>query len=103
MATKSDPTLDNVPMTFLVIMSIQGVAFSHPLLVLLDSGSTLSWFNICTLPKNISSTTTDKITRTTMTGSFSSTQQLSLSDLILPEISCNVVLPTLDACLFNAD
>ena len=74
MTTKSDPTLDNVPMTFLVIMSIQGVPFSHPLLILLDSGSTLSWFNIHALPKNISSTSVNKITRTTMAGSFSSKQ-----------------------------
>ena len=90
-------------MTFMLAHSIQGVPHKQPLTVLLDSGSTSSWFNRTSLPSHITSTTVDALTGTTMAGEFSSNQQVTLSHIILPELSRNVSLSDLQARVFNAD
>ena len=70
-------------MTFLTCQSIQNVPYSRPLSVLLDSGSTTSWFNKNALPPTIRSTTAPSIMGTTMAGEFQSDQLLTLSDVSL--------------------
>ena len=89
-------------MTFLHCTSIQHVPFTRPLSVLLDSGSTTSWFNHRALPPNITPTTVPALHGTTMAGNFQSNQQLSLSTVSLPELS-DLTLPTLNARMFNAN
>ena len=88
-------------MTFLTCQSIQNVPYSRPLSVLLDSGSTTSWFNKNALPPTIRSTTAPSITGTTMAGEFQSDQLLTLSDVSLSELS-DFILPTLSTRLFTA-
>ena len=88
-------------MTFLTCRSIQNVPFSHPLSVLLDSGSTTSWFNKSALLHSINPTTVPSIKGTMTAGDFQSNQLLTLSDISLPELS-DLILPTLLTCLFTA-
>ena len=88
-------------MTFLTCQSIQNVPYSRPLSVLLDSGSTTSWFNKNALPPTIQLTTVPSIKGTTMAGDFQSNQLLTLSDVSLSELS-DLVLPTLSTRLFTA-
>ena len=75
--------------------------FSRPLSVLLDSGSTTSWFNKNTLAHSIKPTTVPYIKGTTMAGDFQSNQLLTLSDISLSELS-DLVLPTLLTRHFTA-
>ena len=88
-------------MTFLTCQSIQNVPFSCPLSILLDSGSTTSWFNKNALPQSINPTTVPSVKGTTMAGDFQSNQLLTLSDVTLSELS-DLVLPTLPTHLFTA-
>ena len=88
-------------MTFLTCQSIQNVPYSRPLSVLLDSGSTTSWFNKNALPPTIQPTTVPSIKGTTMAGDFQSKQLLTLSHVSLSELS-DLVLPTLSTRLFTA-
>ena len=81
--------------------SIQNVPFSCPLSVLLDSGSTTSWFNKNALPHAINPTTVPSIKGTTMAGDFQCNQFLTLSDVTLSELS-DLVLHTLATRLFTA-
>ena len=88
-------------MTFLHCTTIQNVPFTRPLSILLDSGSTTSWFNHRALPPNITPTTVPALHSTTMAGNFQSNQQLSLSTVSLPKLS-DLTLPNLNARMFNA-
>ena len=88
-------------MTFLTCQSIKNVPFSRPLSVVLDSGSTTSWFNKNALPHSINLTTVPSVKGTTMAGDFQSNQLLTLSDVSLSELS-DLVLPTLPTPLFTA-
>ena len=88
-------------MTFLHCTTIQNVPFTRPLSVLLDSGSTTSWFNHRALPSNINPAAVPALHGTTMAGNFQSNQQLSLSTVSLPELS-DLTLPNLKARMFNA-
>ena len=88
-------------MTFLTCQSIQNIPYSHALSVLLDSGSTTSWFNKNALPRTIQPTTVPSVKGTTMAGDFQSNQLLTLSDVSLSEL-LDLVLPTLPTRLFTA-
>ena len=96
------PATELLPITFGSTRLIQGQAFGRPLLLLLDSGSTSTWINKQALPKGIMGSTTDKVSGTTLAGSFSSSEQVTMNDLILPEFSSKRSFPTLKAQVFHA-
>ena len=82
--------------------SLQDKTNLRPYLVLLDSGSRTSWFNRHSLPPSVTPTSTDKIQGVTMAGEFHSDKQITLSNVTLPEICHDIVLPTLEARIFAA-
>lgn len=90
-------------MTFLLASHLQDEPFKSPLTVLLDSGSTSSWFNHKRLPSNICGTTVESLTGTTMAGTFTSDSIITLRDVVLPEFRRNMALPELQARIFHAD
>ena len=90
-------------MTFIVPRLMEKVPFGSPLTVLLDSGSTSTWINHRCLPNNVHGRTVLTITGSTMAGTFKSTKEIVLSDMILPELRQNTYLPKCPARIFNAD
>ena len=90
-------------MTFIVPRLMEKVPFGSPLTVLLDSGSTSTWINHRCLPNDIHGRTVSTITGSTMAGTFKSTKEIVLSDMILPELRQNTYLPKCPARIFNAD
>ena len=94
---------DLVPFSFIVPDTVQNVQFQRPLLVLFDSGSTTSWFNRKTLPTGVEATTVESITGSTMAGTFSSNQQVHLTNLVLPEFRHNQFIPDLPCRVFTAE
>ena len=89
-------------MTFLLAQRIQGQVFARPLLVLLDSGSDITWISKKALPKDIQGYTVPKLSGTTLAGTFSSTEQVSMEGSGLPEFYGNRSLPKLGARVFHA-
>ena len=97
------PTQDLIPTTFIVPRLIEKVPFGLPLTVLLDSGSMSTWINQRCLPHHIHGRTVPAITGSTMAGTFKSTKELILSNMVLPELRRNTYLPKCPARIFNAD
>lgn len=93
---------ETVPYTYAVALKIQKTDFKQPLLVLLDSGSQLSWFHQNALPRGICPSKTARLQGTTMAGSFSSDRQVHLEHVQLPEFKRNILLVDLHARIFNA-
>ena len=82
---------------------IQGTHFGTPLTLLLDSGFTTTWINKRCLPKGIEGYTVDKVTGSTLAGTFASTEQVCLEDFSLPDFHPKWTLPKLKACVFHAE
>ena len=95
--------MDLVPMTFLRVSSIQGVQHDKALTVLLDSGSKTSWFSRRALPPGVFGTTVQTVEGATMAGTFRSNREVTLTNLVLPELCLNATLPEATARIFNAD
>ena len=110
--TKSSPTNtsttkqdqpDLIPLTVGVCRVIQFVDSGSPLLILLDSGSSTTWFNQRTLPKGANPATVDSLSGTTMVGTFTSNQEISIEGFTLPEFDATKFLPHFKARVFNND
>ena len=71
-----------------------------PLLCLLDSGATGCWICQKRLPPSIHGKTVPKVTNQTLAGTFTSTQETSLQQVILLEFYCTRRLDNLSAKLF---
>ena len=92
-----------LPIALAMVGRLQGQACGRPLTVLLDSGSTNTWYNGKSLPKGIHGYTVDKVTGSTLAGTFSSSEQVCIQDFLLPEFNTKRTLPKLDAKVFHAD
>ena len=92
-----------LPIALAVCGRIQGKTCGRPLTVLLDSGSTNTWFNSKARPKGIHGYNVEKVSGTTLAGSFSSSEQLCVHDFVLPEFSSKQKLTKLKANVFNAE
>ena len=90
------------PYTFALSESIQNTELQRPHLILCDSGSQTSWFNANSLPPDVQPTLTSSIHGVTMAGEFNSNKQMTLQNVVLPEICHDIVLPELQACSFSA-
>ena len=90
-------------MTFVVSLKIQGQEFRTPLTCLLDSGATSSWLNAKKLPPGIKGYTVDKVTNSTLAGTFTSTEQVCLDEVALPEFHAKRVLPRMKARVFHSE
>ena len=83
----SNPT-DYIPYTYIHILHIQNMKTDkQPYLVLLDSGSTISWIARQALSDDIEVTTTKPQTGATMSGTFTSNKQVVLNGIRLPEFN----------------
>ena len=94
---------DLLPITFVVAGRVQGQLFRIPLVGLMDSGSTTTWINKKCLPPGIHGDTVEKITGSTIAGTFESSERVCLQDICLPECSSNKKMPKLSARVIHAD
>ena len=92
-----------LPLTIGLAEQIQGQVFRKPMVLLLDSGSTTTWINKKALPRGIQGETVDKITGSTLGGTFNSTEQVCIEELSFPEFFAKRKLPKLSARVFHAD
>ena len=99
----SEPKPDLLPLSFGVAKQVQGTFFGRPLTLLLDSGSTTTWCNKKCLPKGVQGYSVDKVTGSTLAGTFSSSEQVCLEDFSLPDFHPKRTLPKLKARVFHAD
>ena len=97
----SNPEL--LPIALAVGGRIQGTRWCKSLIVLFDTGSTSSWMNAKSLPKGIRGYTVPKIQGSTLAGTFESSEQVCVEDLVLPEYSTKKALGKLGLKVFNAD
>ena len=86
-----------------VLGKIQGQKFARSLVVLLDSGSTATWINEKCLPVGIQGHTVPQVTGSTLAGTFTSSEQVCIEDMILPEHQPKQSLPKAAAKVFHAD
>ena len=103
MVIKDSSNVDLLPLSFCMSKQIQGTYFGTPLTLLLGSGSVATWINKCCLPKGIQGHMVDKVTGSTLTGTFASAEQVCLKDFCLPDFHPRRTLPKLKACAFDAD
>ena len=94
---------DLLPIGFAVAGRIQGVSWGKSLTCLFDSGSTGTWLNKKSMPKGMHGYTVEKTTGSTLAGTFTSTEQVCINDVILPEYNSKRVLPKMPAKVFTAD
>ena len=80
-------------MTFIVPRLMEKAPFGSPLTVLLDSGSTSTWINQHCLPHHIHGRTVPTIMGSTLAGTFKSTKEIVLSDMVLPELCQKPIFP----------
>ncbi len=92
---------DKIPLTVAIPRKIQFVPSGVPLLVLFDSGSTITWISQEALPPGASPATVDKLSGTTMAGTFTSNQEVHLEDVSLPEFHPTRHVPNIKARVFN--
>jgi len=76
---------DLIPMSIASVSTIQKQPHERPLLVLFDSGSQGTWINGKALPPGVIGKKVKSITGSTMAGIFTSNQEVSIGDLVLPE------------------
>lgn len=83
----SEPSLpqrkDHIPFTTAIVNLSHGT--SHPLTVLLDSGSGITWGNYSILPSGCNPRTVDTLTGDTLAGTFQSNQEVTAETMTLPE------------------
>ena len=89
-------------MSFALLSTIQSQPFERPLLVLFDSGSKGTWINGKRLPKGVHGKTVDSVTGSTLAGTFTSNQEVSIGELILPEFHRGRRVDGVTARIFHA-
>ena len=95
------PQEDLMPLTVATCRVIQFVHSNVPLLVLLDSGSSITWISQSALPPGANPATVDRMKGTTMAGTFESNQETHLEDVTLPEFHPTRYIPNMKARVFN--
>ena len=92
-----------LPIVLGVIGKIQGQRFAKSLTLLFDTGATSTWINKKVLPSGIQGYTVPAVTNSTLAGTFTSSEQVALQDLVLPEYHSKQALSKLKAKVFHAD
>ena len=89
-------------MTFLLTKHIQNTeTLPKPMLCLLDSGTTSCWINCNPIPKGAQGITVSGVTNQTLAGTFSSNQELTLCNAILPEFHRSQHINKIKTKIFN--
>jgi len=91
---------DHIPFTTAIINLRHGT--SHPLVVLLDSGSGLTWGHPSILPKGCNPKTVDKLSGDALAGTFCSNQQVTAETMCLPEFFKQRALSDVPIRMMNA-
>ena len=103
MVVHNSSNVDRLLLSFGISKQIQGSHFGTLLTLLLDSGSTATRTNKQCLPKGIQGYTVDKVTGSTLAGTFASTEQVCIEDFSLLDFHPKQTLPKLKARVFHAD
>ena len=103
MVVDDSSNVNLLPLSFGMSKQIQGRHFRTPLTLLLDSGSATTWINKRCLPKGSQGYTVDKVTGSTLAGTFASAEQVCLKDFSLPDFHPKWTLPKLKARIFHAE
>ena len=102
--TKKTIHCDLVPMTIMIICTIQGQRLMRLLHVLFDSGSTGTLIHSrCIPPGAVPSLSKKKRITTTASGSFVTSRSVILKDMRLPEFTNHSVIDAVEARIFDAD
>ena len=102
-ASTSETKTELLPIALAVIGSLQGQTVAKSLVVLLDSGSKTTWINKKSMPKGIHGYTIPAVTSTTLAGTFTSSEQVCVEDLVLPEYNPKASLAKTKAQVFHAE
>jgi len=94
--------MDHIPMSFGTVREIQGKKSLESFLVLYDSGATGTWVHSRRLPKGATPQMTDKITGSTMAGTFVSQRSVTLTDTCFPEFHRGRHIESTNAHVFDA-
>ena len=92
---------DKVPMVLCMAHSIQKQASSRPLLVLLDSGASSSWFHRSALPKGAVPSKTDVLSSVTLAGNLQSSQKVNLERVSFPEFFKTRFIDSIECRVFD--
>ena len=98
-STKSD----KVPMASLLVRTVHKHLNGKPLIILWDSGLSLTWISSHCLPKGCIPARAEKLSSNTLVGQMSSDTQVTLENLVLPEFFKTRVVEKATARVFHAD
>ena len=90
-------------MSVCLAATVQNQSFGRPLSCLLDSGATTSWIKCSCLPTGTNGETIAEVTNQTMAGFFSSSQEVTINLVRLPEFHRTHTLTTMKARIFEAN
>jgi len=93
---------ETVPYVFVLSSTIQETPSHRPLLVLCDSGATTSWINNDALPPGTTPTIIESIKGLTVAGEFHSNREVTIRDVVLPELHQDRILSDLQVRVFDA-
>lgn len=94
---------DYTPYSTAILSGLQGRDHTtDPLLVLLDLGSDTTWINRRAIPQGCNPKTTQPCNGTTIAGSVSCNQSISIDSMVLPEFFRNRSMGDVEAKVFNA-
>ena len=101
---KSSIRRDLVPMTIMIVRTVQGQRLLRLLQVLFDSGSTGTLIHSrCLPPGAVPALSANKRVTTTASGSFDTSRSVFLKDIRLPEFTTHSVIDGVEARVFDAD
>ena len=94
---------DKVPMVSCVVQTFQKQRSDKPFVVLLDSGSGVSWWNSKSLPKGCVPKVGDAIHSATLAGKMTSNRTVKLEHINFPEFFKTRVIDEFECRVFEAD
>jgi hypothetical protein len=102
-STSASAKTELLPIALAIMGRLQGQAVAKSMVVLLDSGSKTSWINKKTMPPGLHGYTMPAVTSMMLAGTFTSSEQVCIQDLVLPEHNPKGTLHKLKAQVFKAD
>ena len=94
---------DKVPMVSCVVQTFQKQRSDKPFVVLLDSGSGVSWWNSKSLPKGCVPKVGTAIHSATLAGKMTSNRTVKLEQINFPEFFKTRVIDEFECRVFEAD
>ena len=101
--SKRDIYRDEIPMALCMINSVSKQASRRPYVVLFDSGSSTTWWNVKALPPGATPRRVETTACHTLAGNMSSTMEVDLEEVTFPEFFRTRRLDKFTARVFTAE